>query len=406
LFLFRRIAARTLPPKAVPLAVALFALSDPLIYFSSELKPYSLDVLIVLWLLALVLAARHDTSGRRSPLTGLALAGALAVWFSLPAVFVLAGAASTLAVSAWRRRDRPRLTALALTGLLWGASFAVFNAVSLSNIGRSQRVLAFWAQGFPPLPPRSLDDLYWPARAFGALFGDPGGFVFRGLGIFCFLVGASVLLESDRARLALLLSPLLLTLVASGLRLYPFEGRPILFLAPLLLLLVAEGAERIRDAASARAPAAGMILIALLLFHPVLFAARSLAEPRTREEIKPVLAYVQKRQQPGDRLYVYAAAAPAFDYYRARYGFAAGGAIVGAWAGEQEGARRDLERLRGGARTWVLFTHSERPDGSDDQKRLLPLLDGAGKRVEEFRAPGAAVYLYDMDKRPKGGARP
>ena len=44
LFLFDRLAARVLPRRAALVALALFAFSDDLIYYSSEFKPYSLDL--------------------------------------------------------------------------------------------------------------------------------------------------------------------------------------------------------------------------------------------------------------------------------------------------------------------------------------------------------------------------
>ena len=55
MFLFRAAARRFLLPHAVPIAVGLFALSDWLIYYSSEMKQYSCD--LALTLVALLLAA-------------------------------------------------------------------------------------------------------------------------------------------------------------------------------------------------------------------------------------------------------------------------------------------------------------------------------------------------------------
>jgi len=155
-----------------------------------------------------------------------------------------------------------------------------------------------------------------------------------------------------------------------------------------------------------RTKAVYALLVFLLLVHPILYAAQGLASPRTREEIKPVLVRLQENRRPEDRVYVYAGAKAALDYYALRSGLVLSEFQIGTWAGDSEGARRDLETLRGGGRTWILFSHSVRPDGTDDEEEFLPLLDGAGRRLEEFRAPGAAVYLYDMDKRPPGGARP
>ena len=51
--LFLSIARRILAPRAVPIAISLFAIAPPLIYYSSELKQYSSDTaigLLIVWL--------------------------------------------------------------------------------------------------------------------------------------------------------------------------------------------------------------------------------------------------------------------------------------------------------------------------------------------------------------------
>jgi hypothetical protein len=407
LLIFRRVAARLLPAPAVPIAAALFSFSGPLIGFSSELKQYSFDVLAALFLLDRGIDAleRPERPQSRGALVTLVISGAVLVWFSLPAVFVLAGVGATLAVAAARTGERPLLRAVAAAGLLWIGSFTAFWLAFLRHIGRAPDVLAFWADAFLPFPPRSFADLYWLPRTLGALFGDPAGFVFRGLGILAFLVGAWALFRTGRAHLALLVAPMLFALAASTLRWYPFSGRTLLFLAPGLYLLMALGIEEIREETSPRAPAVWAILLALLLFHPVLWSVRALFHPREKEEMKPALAYVRGHLSPGDRLYVYSASLPAFDYYGPRSGLPPDTTLRGGWVGENAGARRDVERLRDGhGRVWILFTHSIRPDGADDEARFLGLMDAGGRRLDAFRATGAAVYLYDVSGTATAGS--
>ena len=66
----------------------------------------------------------------------------------------------------------------------------------------------YWSPNFLPLPPRSLSDLLWLPNRLGAVFGDPVGFVFRGLGVLTFLVVCTALYARRRDRLALLLDGL------------------------------------------------------------------------------------------------------------------------------------------------------------------------------------------------------
>src|SRR5215831_4333387 len=84
LFLFRTVALYYLDSKAVPLALCLFALSDRLIYYSSEVKQYASDVAIALLLSVLTM---HVQSRKlhASWMTFYGCAGTIAMWFSHPA---------------------------------------------------------------------------------------------------------------------------------------------------------------------------------------------------------------------------------------------------------------------------------------------------------------------------------
>src|SRR4051812_3786422 len=98
LFLFLGVARHVLRPRSVWIAVALFAVSDDLIYFSSELKQYSTDVAagLMCTLLGMEMLARPETRGR---VGAFGAVGAMVVWFSHPSVFVLAGVGTVLLAS-------------------------------------------------------------------------------------------------------------------------------------------------------------------------------------------------------------------------------------------------------------------------------------------------------------------
>ena len=67
-FLFARLARRLLAPRAALVALALFCFSDDLIYYASELKPYSLDLAIALAISLAALMRSHNRcrlAGRR-----------------------------------------------------------------------------------------------------------------------------------------------------------------------------------------------------------------------------------------------------------------------------------------------------------------------------------------------------
>jgi hypothetical protein len=52
----------------------------------------------------------------------------------------------------------------------------------------------------------------------------------------------------------------------------------------------------------------------------------------------------------------------------------------------------DIEKLRGRGQVWLLFTHF----ADFERNPMLNYLDSIGKRQEEFLAPGAMAYLYEL----------
>ena len=87
---FGRWRSRFSPGARALVALALFALSDDLIYYSSEVKQYSLDVAIaVAMALATVQTIGRPITGRTG--WGMALLAIASPWFSFPAVFIVAG---------------------------------------------------------------------------------------------------------------------------------------------------------------------------------------------------------------------------------------------------------------------------------------------------------------------------
>ena len=102
MFLMRSLGRRYLLPAAVPITVGLFALDDWLIYYSTELKQYSSDILLTQVALLLVPPREEDTTRRRQ--LALVAFGVVGVWFSHPLALVLGAVGSYLAGRATIRR--------------------------------------------------------------------------------------------------------------------------------------------------------------------------------------------------------------------------------------------------------------------------------------------------------------
>ena len=284
LFLFRAVAGRCLPPRAVFAAVAMFAVASDPIYYASEVKQYSTDLVAALGITLVALrVGRAPASAARA--VGMAVGGAVVVWFSHPSIFVLAGVGLAGLSRSLAARDARGALTWCLVGLAWLASFAGVHAVAGRQLDGSPQMWIFWGFAFPPRPPRSLWDALWPARRliyyfinplnFDAPFGERASML-PALGLAA--LGAVRLWRLDRWRFALLALPLTLTLMAAYPRLYPFHGRLLIFLIPPFLLAIAAGLDRLDREGFPRL--AYLVLAAMVLVAPAVAAIDQAVDPR------------------------------------------------------------------------------------------------------------------------------
>jgi hypothetical protein len=411
LFLFWSVARRILTGWTETFAVGLFSLGVPFIYFSSLVKQYSSDVAVaILMLLASIeIRQRGVTRGRAWLLGAL---GAAAVWFSQPALFVVAGIGLAFLALSWSERDYTARRALIGTWILWGASSIASGVWALQNVTAADRAFYrwIWSEGFMPMPPQSASDAAWLFRkllwAFGT-FGSGMGQMHGGLGyrwslvfLLVMIVGFWALWKTRRDVALFLTLPLVIAVIASALNLYPFTARLLAFLLPGLLLATAAGAgylfARIPPRVSFLAPAG----LAILGGAPIYAAATNLP-PFWLQHVRPVIEQVYAQRLPGDGVYVYYGGGQAFHYYAKRLHLPIEAAAMGQCHRDPRQYLRDLDRFRG-RRLWVIVT-SAWYDGTEEAL-MLAYLDTIGRRVETIAVPGsrgyvvegANGYLYDL----------
>jgi len=404
-FLFKTIASRFLMPAAVPVAVALFAILEPLIYYSAEVKQYSSDVAITL-LLYLLADSLLEVPFRIKRTVVFSVIAGIAMWFSHPAVFILAGLGTSLLWVLLRHNDRRSLFLLSVPGVLWSGSFLVVYFVSLRSLSANPQLLAYWQDAFPPIPPSSVADIRWFVDSFFGLFSNVGGLEpeLTGIAAVAGVLGACTLFSQHRARFLLLLAPIAFTFLASAFHRYPFRERLVLFLVPSVILLMATGLATIRTKTRESLPLLSILMVGFLLFRPALHAGRYFIHPRTVEEIKPAIEYVRNHRLKADTLYIYCMSTCPFQYYSERHLIEAVDEIAGRYPTEDwKHFIEDLDKLRGKRRVWILLSHvypfpSPFPSSSefDGERRVLDHLDGMGTRLDGVREAGASVYLFDL----------
>jgi len=291
LFLFWRVTARILPRRPALIALVLFALSDDLIYYSSELKPYSMDLAVGL---AITLAAIDSVPGslslRRAAV--LALAAVAAPWFSFASAFVVGGCGATLIVGSLRAGQWRDSTIWVLIAIAWLASLYLSYRASSALLSPYTTMYIFWHFAFLPVWPWpiSLSRLVATAGILLETFVNPLNLLApswpRAAVIFpivLLLGGGASLARRSWPAWAILVLPIALAVVASALGRYPLHGRLILELVPALFLLIAEGTEWLRTWDRGRIKLGYATVLIVLLAYPCIAGFQQAAAVTMRD---------------------------------------------------------------------------------------------------------------------------
>jgi uncharacterized membrane protein len=405
--LFLRIARRVLPPRGGIFAIALMACLGPLIYYSNELKQYSCDVAAALAIvLSMLRLIERPCRGRTS---AAAIVGVVSIFFSQPAIFVLAG---TGIIALWQfrfgraAREIPKQISqrrLFIVGAIWLMAFAFQYAIFLRpelSSGSHSSLVQSWAQrdAFMPISPVSAP--IWLFERFRLICQEPGAMwlSYPDAGIIAILLGLFAAIVARKPGLLLILSPIPIAILASAMKQYPLADRLALFIVPSLILLMGAGIDFLWSGKSGTIAA---IVIACMIFLPTGGRAMGyLFYPPGREESLGAYQWVAAHWQPGDTLYLSGYADASYEYYKSRAlwpGDPAQSGMVKSEPRFTDGLRPvldDIHNLAGKNRVWLVFiVHN----GDEESQITLASLDQIGISDPQMihREDGAAVYLYN-----------
>jgi Dolichyl-phosphate-mannose-protein mannosyltransferase len=439
-FVFFLVASKLAGRRTALFAVALFAVSLPLLFYAATAKQYSIDVAVALLIYLLVLWT-IDRNEKRYVLA-LALFGGLAIWFSHPAVFVLTGIASVLILTSISAHEWSRLKRVLAFSTLWGASFVCWYVTTASSVTHVQGSIATDpAAVLTATHGSGSGRLESYGGTIRELLGIPEfSFIARNglalVGILLCVMGFWALLKSRASHAFLITAPALYVLVASALGKYPLYPRTLLFLVPGLLILLANGVRYLSAPERPRLVVVGAVGAYLALLGAAASAPVDHLRLRDGSELKHAMRYLAINERPGDSLYVFLRAQYDLSYYLECGCFAdqrtvdlgralwplrpvAGGPEQWAPALRSDPPRLiigattspaprdyglDLRALRGRPRVWILIAAAP----TDARKALLTILDRQGRQRDTFRTRDdvASVYLYDLSDFTNRGSEP
>lgn len=387
--MFHALAKKYLDSAFALIALAFFIVSDKLIHYAATAKPYASDVAIVIGLY-LTLEFVRSRKWSASALSLFAFVGALSLWFSFPAVFVLVSIGIATVFSLAVTGNRILLPRVLAVFAAWAASGAFCYLWAIGGHKTSSELLMFWENAFA--------DGKNSFALFLAFLKNPGGIALLFFGASFFCGGIFVLWKKDKKATAFLLLPFFVTLAASAIKVYPFSDRLLLFLVPATYVFISAA---MQGCVKSRKFAWMLVFMAFGAFtsDSRAFILEGSNGMYRREEIKQPILYFKNHKKNGDLLYIYYGAISGYRYYSMITALNHHRVILGFPAREDRGLySEELKQLRGYPRVWVLFSHvyPKKVEGLTEQDYMLKILSVFGKKLDSQKSPGAAVYLFDL----------
>jgi len=295
------------------LPVALLFVNPTVLRFVGEVKPYATDLGVA----ALLIAAALRPGKKNLFLWG--VAGVIAVWASLPAVFTLAAVGlANLLCTRDRAKSVPSVKTIltaerwkwVLTGLWWALSFALLYVLLLRPSLNNDYLHDYHLRWMIPLP---QPDYPW-ARLFSILESLPKlAFGFTLLAIFFGTATAVVGFTGiTRHQKILFAVPLAVVLLSSAFGYYSLMSRLLFFTLPAWWLLAALGSKHIYAWFRPHS------------YWPYLFVGAwvvVLGGTNVRRHYLTPMTFSDSRRlstgiEPGYRVLPHTSALPAYDYYQ------------------------------------------------------------------------------------------
>ncbi len=317
-----RLAGR---PKLGVITAVLLTVAPVQIYYAQEASQYSLVVfLAVLLLIAFERAARNGRWRDWFYLTLVSLA-AMYTYYGLAWLFPILEL--DLVWRTWQQRTKERIVGYVGTHLSLAAGLAALYVWLLSGhiqrfTTRKHLVPRFIQPGLRVIIKTLDNELLNGFVHFFAIPNSPTAPQWMSLFIAALIILGGVILlarqgDAGKRIVIYLLGTAAAMYVGNGLGLYPFGGRYALAALPLFFMVLAAVIWQLWH----WQPLAGGVLAGVIV---MLFAAfwpnpRLIPNPwltLPREELRPVVAYVNEHAQPGDFIYVYYGAVPAYQIYQ------------------------------------------------------------------------------------------
>ncbi len=394
LYLFYRILTLTFKnPYTIIFSLSLFAFNSALIHYSSEVKQYMFDVLVLICIYYLILKGYKKEENKYYCL---GIIGTISIFLSNVAPIILFSAGLYLLYD--YLINKKHFKYIAGVYLAWGITFLLYYHYFIHGHPSREIMIIYWskANAFMPYNPISIEFYTFLLNKFMTIFtsllsfGKIGLVCFPGL----FLTGIATLIIRKRAGILLLFfTPITLHFLLSAFKIYPVDLRLILYCCPVVIIIIAFGFDYITKLIFSKLNIEKFRLLAIFIPFLCIVMFFRAGFPSKQEEIKRSIDYIQQHLVRNDKIYVYYGASNAFKYYSEIHYLKTSVPIVDGNKNRDDSKQyiNELKQLRG--RNWLLFAHVYCNEESDIVKHL----DSLGyQKLKTFTTDGSSAYLYDF----------
>lgn len=283
------------------LALLLFCVNFQLLFYAQAFKQYSSDVLIAILILLTALSVNVEKIKWQQALI-LGILSSIAFCFSFTSIFVIIGISL---VYLFYKKEFKKTFIYILPNFF---TLTWYFLLTLQTTKNNNMLNNYWANGYNFFSP----EFY--SMNFNFIF------TFYTYPLFClFLLIAGIIwiYKSDKFKALIITSPLIITVLAGFLKIYPFERRLILFLVPIFLILVAFPLDKVKLNKNYLNIITITVSSIFFLNYFIIYSCNFISGKVSylRQGVKPLLATLIKEKQPKDILYIYYGSNKTYLYY-------------------------------------------------------------------------------------------
>jgi hypothetical protein len=375
-------------------ALSLFVFNTTLIYYSSETKQYMTDVFVLLVLYFLIFKNYDPLSEKIAKydfyLTG--IFGTISLFLSNVAPVILATLGIYFLFNYFfvEQKDLGKLSGIAIA---WSTAFALVFVFFIYDNPVKHYMVFFWenSNAFMPKNPFSQDFYYFILDKVRMVFLEIfnfGRICALFLKIF-FISGLIILLRKKKAGILILtVFPVIIHLLLSAFKLYPFHSRLILYFCPLIIIICSYGFEYFHNLLPVNINFKDSLILPAAITVFMFFNISRSGFPFEHEEIKKSIIFIEQHNDKKIPIYVYHEALRPFKYYR-EINFIDGYKYI--FSNNKVKNLNEIKKLKGPH--WLLFSHSL----NYEEDLIINWLDSHGfNKIKEYKGVGSDTYLYNF----------